>query len=252
MKNYVITGATSGIGLACAQKVLANGDSVTVVCRNLDKAQGLFSDFIASGKVKVLCWDFSHNEGLYEYCLTQLKDIRVDGMIYSAGIESSRPLRKTSYHEQMNMIEVNVIGFNEMVRALLKLRKKDQELSILTISSISADTYNILNPFYGVTKAALQHLVKVQAKELACKDLWIPLEKSEDELTLPITAGLMVRVNALALGMVYTNMTIDMLAMRSGYNRRSIAMETIVDTAFGILNNPHMTGQTTIINNNFF
>ena len=38
MKTFLITGATSGIGEACARHCLAQGDQVVALCRNGDKA----------------------------------------------------------------------------------------------------------------------------------------------------------------------------------------------------------------------
>ena len=57
MKTILITGATSGIGEACARHCLAQGDRVVAICRNLDKARGKFGAEIEAGRFVPLHYD---------------------------------------------------------------------------------------------------------------------------------------------------------------------------------------------------
>ena len=58
MKTILITGATSGIGEACARHCLAQGDRVVAICRNLDKARDsirLVTSLVLRLRLGVLC-----------------------------------------------------------------------------------------------------------------------------------------------------------------------------------------------------
>ena len=48
-KTVLITGATSGIGLACARKIAENGDKLILTGRNADKLKEISDELTAKG-----------------------------------------------------------------------------------------------------------------------------------------------------------------------------------------------------------
>ena len=166
MSTYLITGATSGIGQACAQALITQGHELVIICRNMDKAHACFEPALASGQVKALTWDFDHNEGLFAFCAKELKDYRFSGFIHGAGQCLFRPLIKSSYADAMHLLEVDFLSFTEISRALMRLRAPDQELSIVAISSISSLLHSKTMPLYGCIKSALNFYITMMAKEV--------------------------------------------------------------------------------------
>ena len=232
MSTYLITGATSGIGQACAQALLTQGHELVIICRNMDKARACFGPELTSGQVKALTWDFDHNEGLFAFCAKELKDYRFSGFIHGAGQCLFRPLIKSSYADAMHLLEVDFLSFTEISRALMRLRAPDQELSIVAISSISSLLHSKTMPLYGCIKSALNFYITMMAKEvterygerlrlqisptsvleasigeaIAPDDVANEEAQARKQRLMACNQGLMVRINAVAPNMVDTAM----------------------------------------------
>lgn len=185
-KAYLVTGATSGIGLATCESILSKGDIVFAVGRDENK--------IANLKVK-------YNSDLFEfvsYDLTNLKeiesifvliarrDLRLDGFIHCAGIEETLPL--TSYTpEKVNRIfEINVFSGIELIRIFTKKKYSNEFSSIVFFSSVMGVLGQPGKVGYCATKAAVLGIVKSSALELSKRK---------------------IRVNAILPGVVNTPMT---------------------------------------------
>lgn len=280
MSTYLITGATSGIGQACAQTLLAQGHELVIVCRNMDKAHACFGPELTSGQVKALTWDFDHNEGLFAFCAKELKDYRFSGFIHGAGQCLFRPLIKSSYADAMHLLEVDFLSFTEISRALMRLRAPDQELSIVAISSISSLLHSKTMPLYGCIKSALNFYITMMAKEvteryaerlrlqisptsvleasigeaIAPDDVANEEAQARKQRLMACNQGLMVRINAVAPNMVDTAMMagIKQEIADGAISEHLIPSEAVVDTILQVMNNRFLTGQVICLNNGTF
>ena len=91
-KKYLITGATSGIGLATCKKILSNGDIVYAVGRNNSKLSDFSSEY-DENSFHFLLFDLS-KISLIESIFNDLivDGIKFDGFVHCAGIEETMPL----------------------------------------------------------------------------------------------------------------------------------------------------------------
>lgn len=270
MSFYLITGATSGIGLATANRLLSQGDKVIVLCRNLEKANTCFGEHLQQGNVIALQWDFSNNNGLYDFCLKELATYRIRGFLHCAGDTLMKRLLKISYQEMHNLFEVHLFAFVEITRALLKLRAKDQELSIIGFSSNCVYCNFHAVRLYSCVKNALAYYINAISREIielyGNKNRFITEDESvllteenksdidKNPLVVASKQGLMVRINALAPDMVDTSMTYfykDGIA-RGEMKGYIIPLEKLVDMVLDIMNNRYITGQVLVVNNGMF
>lgn len=246
MSTYLVTGITSGIGQHCAQALLAQNHQVVSLCRNLKKAQDLFPQACAAGQLVLIEYDFGANGALYRTCIDALAPYQIAGLVHCAGQTVLKRIIKTDYATTLRLIEVNFFSFSEMCRALLHLRQPEQELSLLTISSMAALRPTPATPMYACVKGLLNHYVQALAYEF--KDLRFsaadPLIKAQQ--------GYLVRVNAIAPGLVATPMnSLTLEAIATGQSTKTLLPITaVVELALATLSNRFITGQVLAIDNN--
>lgn len=265
MKTILITGATSGIGEACTRHYVAQGDRVVALCRNLEKAQDLFATEIKAGLVVPLQYDLSWNDQLYKFCMDELKAYPIDRFIHCAGFVLLQRVTSTPHDVMLKMFETHVFSLTEIVRALLRLRKPEQELSIVALSSMSAPGVYCTAGAYSMAKASIDYYVRLINKQLnTLGRKYLPLteeqlaavEAMEDEEQKELTrekaqaqAGLMVRINSLAPGMIDTRMTCFSFFQSQGLMPPLIPMAVVVQEIFNLLENKYMSGKSVILDN---
>lgn len=161
----VISGGTSGIGLAVAQKLLADGAEVYILGRNVlrgaqavQKLQGL-----TGGRVTYLPCDVTTAES----CRQALAGVgkKVDILINAAGVyleQRLENLTETSYNEIM---DTNVKGTLLLTQAALP--KMYGGGSIVNIASDAGISGNYGCPLYCASKGAVVALTKALALDLA-------------------------------------------------------------------------------------
>lgn len=84
--------------------------------------------------------------------LPQYIDTQIDGIIYSAGLGYFKSISQHSTNEMLETYEVNIIGFNLLLHALLPYLSK--HASIVGISSQAAFITQANAAHYGASKAA--------------------------------------------------------------------------------------------------
>lgn len=165
-RTILITGASSGIGRACAVEASAMGASCILVGRNKLELQ----------KTKDLCVNKSlvivanlTDESEIKKIVSEIPQI--DGLVHCAGIISPRPIK---FLKSENIKEVFDINFNAPVlltSSLLQGNKIANEASIVFISSISSQFPYFGGSVYVSSKAALEAFSKTLAIEVASKKI---------------------------------------------------------------------------------
>ncbi len=180
-KTVLITGGSSGIGLACAEQFVALGSTVIIFSRDLTKLERATTTlgkkcFPIQGSVS----SPSELHSLFQKVSDQFK--KIDILIASAGISYGQsPIPTVTEDMFDDIFSVNVKGFFFTVKEAIDYMA--QGACIISISSIAAHMAVSGTSLYASSKAALSQLTKNFAAELAPKG---------------------IRVNAISPGMVIT------------------------------------------------
>ena len=165
-KNYLIVGASSGIGKELMIKLSSLDDVCVIGCaRRIDKLEELKKS-LPSSSIVLEC-DVCDNDSIAKVfkCLYE-KDIKLDGMIYCAGEWYVKPLKIMKSSEIEHMFKVNVFGFYEFCRLFQKKSHCNDKSVIVGISSYASVTCEAGTSAYSMSKAAMNTQAAVLSKEL--------------------------------------------------------------------------------------
>src|SRR5579871_1069399 len=167
-KVALITGAARGIGLAVVKRFLADGFSValldiegellsksTSALGRPETTLALTCDVSDAGAVALAMTDIEHRFG------------RLDALVNNAGVAVFAPLMETSDADWDRVLAVNLTGPFLCTKAAIPLMRHHGGGAIVNITSISGLRASTLRSAYGTSKAALAHLTKQLAVELA-------------------------------------------------------------------------------------
>jgi len=185
----IVTGATRGIGRAIALELGRRGADVAFnYAKSTEAAESLKSEIEALG-VRALATqgDVANTEAAAEM-VKQTKDAfgRIDFLVNNAGIVRDTLILRMKEEDWDAVIDTNLKGAWNFSKAVLRVMlRQDEGGSILNITSISGVVGMAGQSNYSASKAGMIGLTKALAREVASRK---------------------VTVNALALGMVATDM----------------------------------------------
>jgi NAD(P)-dependent dehydrogenase (short-subunit alcohol dehydrogenase family) len=165
-RNILITGATSGIGLAAAGRLAEEGAVVTCVARSAEKLVEVTAQLAGSGH-RALALDAS-NETAIDAAYQQLKSegMHFDGAVLAAGQHALRPLQLLKASNIDAMLALNVRGVLLTTKLAMRLASKEGA-SIVWLSSVAAAVGNPAEAVYAASKGALVSACRSLAAELA-------------------------------------------------------------------------------------
>ena len=158
-KIVLITGATSGIGLACAMKFAENGDQLILTGRNEQRLREIQEELVAKGtKVMSLVFDVRDREKV-EKCLDQLPQEwqDIDVLVNNAGLALGlEPEYEGSIDDWETMIDTNVKGLLTMTRLVVPGMVQRNRGHIINVGSVAGDAAYAGGNVYCATKAAVK------------------------------------------------------------------------------------------------
>lgn len=164
MSTYLITGASSGIGAACAKKLSDAGHNLVLVARDEEKLRKYTNSLGKNDFYFAYDLEDMHNiRSIFEFC--KMKNLKLDGMIYSAGINADVPLKVCTTEMFEKVMRVNCIAFAEMGKYFYNKNYSNEYSRIVAISSSASITCDKGMGPYSASKAALNSIVKTMSKE---------------------------------------------------------------------------------------
>ncbi len=153
----IITGASSGIGLAAAKLFLEKGDRVYGMSRRPCPEEGVVSikaDITNEDEVRSAVAEVIKREG------------RVDVMVCNAGFGISGAVEFTDMSEAKRQFEVNFFGTAACIKAVLPYMREKRAGTIIVTSSVAGALSIPFQAYYSCTKSALNSLVLATVNEV--------------------------------------------------------------------------------------
>ncbi len=227
----LVTGSSSGIGLATARRFAERGDSVVFNSAHSVEAGEHAAD-TTPGSLYIRA-DISNAES----CASMVAEVlerfgRLDILVNNAGTTQlipHRDLEAATVDVWREIFEVNVFGTWQLSVAAMKALRESKG-SIVNVSSAAGLRPSGSSIPYAASKAALNHMTVLLAK----------------------VVGPEVRVNAVAPGLIDTPWTQDWAAARSFVQgvaplRRSGSPDEVADLIVALALSPYVTGQVVAV-----
>lgn len=160
-KTVLITGATSGIGLACARKFATNGDRLILTGRNARRLTEIKQELTDMGvEVITLVFDVRDSEASKSAIENlqgdwQLIDVLVNNAGLALGLE---PEYEGNLDDWDTMIDTNIKGLLTMTRLVVPGMVERNSGHIINIGSVAGDAAYKGGNVYCATKAAVKAL----------------------------------------------------------------------------------------------
>jgi 3-oxoacyl-[acyl-carrier protein] reductase len=194
-RSAIVTGGTRGIGKAIVIELARRGANVAFnYSKSADEAEALKSEVEALG-VKAVAeqCDVANTEAAAEF-VSKVKEAfgSIDFLVNNAGITRDQLILRMKEDDWDAVIDTNLKGaWNFSKAAVRPMMRNENGASILNISSISGVVGMLGQSNYSASKAGMIGLTKSLAKEVASRK---------------------ITVNALALGLIETEMAAEMNA----------------------------------------
>ena len=240
VKIALVTGAARGIGLATTRRFLSEGWHVALLDIEAATLDGAMAELAQPEATLALACDVSDPTAVAAAFETLMARFgRLDALVNNAGTAVFKPLLETTFEEWNRVLAVNLTGPFLTTQLAAPVMAETGGGAIVNITSISGLRASTLRVAYGTSKAALAHLTKQQAAELA---------------------SLGIRVNAVAPGPVDTAMAkaVHSAEIRADY-RDAIPLarygleEELAEAIFFLCSDKasYITGQTLAVDGGF-
>jgi NAD(P)-dependent dehydrogenase (short-subunit alcohol dehydrogenase family) len=158
----VVTGASSGIGEACAVSFVAKGAKVVLAARRAERLEGLVAMLESKGAEALAVTTDVTDEAAVDNLFAQAvaRFGTVDVVINNAGIADSTPVDEMSLETWRAVIETNLTSAFLCSRAAFRVMKGRGRGRIVNIGSISARVPRQHSPAYAASKWGLDGLTR--------------------------------------------------------------------------------------------
>ena len=166
-KTAIITGSNKGIGRATLELFLKNNAKVIACTRKEYKSE--FEDLLESyqDNIKFINFDFTNNQQVKESAKEIIKDNdSIDILVNNAGIIHTSLFQMTKIDDIYNLFDINFFSQLAFTQIIIKKMIKNNNASIINISSNAAIDSFEGRLSYSSSKSALITASKILSKEL--------------------------------------------------------------------------------------
>lgn len=189
-KNFVVVGASSGIGRKIMEELADSGANVLAIARNNDRLREAAGGKSSISTVSLDVTQASEDEWqaiIREYVE---KNGKINGGIYAAGITGITPLKAYDKILANQIMQTSFYGSVEFMHNVSKKKFSEAGASFVLLSSVAALEGPRGLIFYSGSKAAVQVGTKTMAKELANRKIrvncispaWVDTEMTRNYL----------------------------------------------------------------------
>jgi 3-hydroxy acid dehydrogenase / malonic semialdehyde reductase len=174
-KNIFITGASSGIGKACAEAFAKNGANLILTARRTAKLNTLSASLKRKHRTKIFTarLDVRDKEEVKKIISSLPAEWKkIDILINNAGLARGfTNIDEGSYEDWEEMIDTNIKGLLYVSREIIPLMVKRKKGHIINIGSIAGHVVYPKGNVYNATKFAVNALSKTMRLDLYEKDI---------------------------------------------------------------------------------
>jgi 3-oxoacyl-[acyl-carrier protein] reductase len=184
----LVTGASQGIGRACAIELARSGATVALAARNVEKLDAAVAEIAAAGgHARAYALDVSSEDSIKSCAKTILADLgKVDILVNNAGITKDGLVLRMKLSDFDDVLRTNLTGAFLLTQAIISSMMKGRWGRVINITSVVGETGAAGQANYAASKAGLIGLTKSLAREFASRG---------------------ITVNAIAPGFIQTAMT---------------------------------------------
>jgi 3-oxoacyl-[acyl-carrier protein] reductase len=184
----LVTGASQGIGRACALELARQGASVALAARNLEKLTEVAAEIAAAGGIShPFAIDVADEESIKSGAKAVLEHYgKVEILVNNAGITRDILALRMKRKDWDDVLSTNLTGAFLLTQVVMSSMVRARWGRIINVTSVVGETGQAGQANYAASKAGLIGLTKSLARELA---------------------GRSITVNAVAPGYIETAMT---------------------------------------------
>ncbi len=160
MKNIVIIGCGSGIGLATAKQLQNEAQIIGISRTETPELKNVKLHFYQKDILTDSLDDVSFPE-------------KIDGLVYAPGSINLKPFGRLSEEDFKKDFEINVLGAIKIIQKLLPNLKKSDSASVVLFSTVAAKLGMPFHSSIAASKSAVEGLVKSLAAEFSLQKIKI-------------------------------------------------------------------------------
>jgi 3-oxoacyl-[acyl-carrier protein] reductase len=187
-KIALVTGASQGIGRACALELAAQGATIVLAARNIEKLTAVAAEIeAAGGTAKAYALDVASEDSIKSSAKQVLADLgAIHILVNNAGITKDGLALRMKLADFDEVLRTNLTGAFLLTQAVISSMMKSRWGRVINITSVVGETGAAGQANYAASKAGLIGLTKSLAREFASRA---------------------ITVNAIAPGFIQTAMT---------------------------------------------
>ncbi|HWZ12252.1 MAG TPA: 3-oxoacyl-[acyl-carrier-protein] reductase [Acidobacteriaceae bacterium] len=171
----LVTGASQGIGRACAVELAKAGAHVALAARNAAKLDEVAAEITAAGgTAAVFELDISKEDSIKTAAKAVIERLgKIEILVNNAGITRDTLMLRMKRADWEDVLTTNLTGAFLMTQAAVSSMLKARWGRIINVSSIVGETGQAGQANYAASKAGLLGLTKSLARELASRNITV-------------------------------------------------------------------------------